>query len=132
MGLKLFSRDPFVFTFAGEIEDCGFADQGFQGNPVQGYPAFDDMGGSVQVGSQVVAEANRLNRIPVLLQTRNLSELWPLISRPDRHTLLNRKGQVNVPDHPLALGGKGFAVTLVLKGERPCRPSSASSLLFFP
>ena len=77
MGLKVLSRDPVLFPLAREIEKDGFADQGFEGNPVESHPAFDDMRRSIQMGSDVVAEANRLNRIPILLQALNLSELRP-------------------------------------------------------
>lgn len=77
MGLKLLSRDPFFSLFAREIEDHSFADQGFKRNPVESHPAADDMRRSIQMRSQVVAEANRLNRIPIPLQALNLSELRP-------------------------------------------------------
>jgi len=60
------------------------------------------------MGSDVVADANRLNRITILLKALNLSELRPYISRPERHALLDRKGQVNVPDHRLAWLRKGL------------------------
>ena len=77
MGSKVFACDPLFFLFVGEIDEDGFADQGAQGDEIEGHPAFHDMRRSIQMGSQVIAAADRLNRIPVLLQTLNLPELWP-------------------------------------------------------
>jgi len=47
MGLKLLSRDPVLFPLAREIKKNGFADQGFEGNPVESHPAFDHMRRSI-------------------------------------------------------------------------------------
>ena len=77
MGSKVLGRDPSLFPFVREIDEDGFADQDLQGDAIEGHPALDDMRRSIQMGSQVVAEADRLNRIPILLQTLNLPELRP-------------------------------------------------------
>jgi hypothetical protein len=47
MGLKVLSRDPFFLPFVGEIDEDGFADQGLQGDAIEGHPAFDDVRGGV-------------------------------------------------------------------------------------
>ena len=47
MGLKVRARDPVLFPLAREIEKDGFADQGFEGNPVESHPAFDHMRRSI-------------------------------------------------------------------------------------
>jgi hypothetical protein len=76
-GLKVLACDPVLISFFREIEDDSLADERFEGNLIQRHPAFDDMRRSIQMGSKVVAEANRLDRIPILLEAFNLPELRP-------------------------------------------------------
>ena len=75
--LKVLSCDPVLFPFVREIEKHGSADQGFRRNLVESHPPWDDMGRSIQMGSHVVAEANRLQHISILLQALNLCALRP-------------------------------------------------------
>jgi hypothetical protein len=100
-GFKIPARDPVFFPFGRKIQEHGLADQSLKGNAVKGSPAVDDVRRSVQMGTEMVAEADRLDRIAVLLQTFHFPELGPRITRPNRHGLLDREGQVNVSDHLL-------------------------------
>jgi hypothetical protein len=77
MGSKVLGRDPAPFPFVREIDEDGFADQGLQGDAIKGHPSFDNMRGRVQMGSHVVAEADCLQNISILLQVPELLALRP-------------------------------------------------------
>jgi hypothetical protein len=77
VSLQILWRDPILFPLARTIDENGFADQGFERDPVKRPSAFGDMRRNIQMSSQMVAEANRLNRIAIPVQSLNLPQIRP-------------------------------------------------------
>ena len=93
--LEIPPANEVVAALAGEVEHHGSADERFQRNLIKGHPSGDDMGRRVKVGAYVVAQAHRLDGIPVLFHRCLFAKLRRGISRPDHRVLPHGMGQVD-------------------------------------